>query len=34
MSMNLYVKFLLKILMKMKMNLFYKYDYKNKIKLF
>ena len=32
--MNLYVKFLLNMLMKIKMNLFYEYDYKNKTKLF
>ena len=32
--MKVYVKFLLNILMKTKMNLFYKYEYKNKIKLF
>ena len=32
--MKVYVKFLLNILMKTKKNLFYKYEYKNKIKLF
>ena len=34
MNMKVYVIFLLNILMKIKMNLFYKYEYKNKIKLF
>ena len=34
MNMNLYVKFLLNILTKTKMSLFYKHEYKNKIELF
>ena len=34
MNMKVFVVFLLNMLMKTKMNLFYKYDYKNKIKLF
>ena len=34
MNMNLYVIFLLNILMKIKINLFYKHEYKNKIKRF
>ena len=33
-NMNLFVIFLLNILMKIETNLFYKYEYKNKIKLF
>ena len=33
-NMKVFVKFLLNILMKIKMNLFYKHEYKNKIKLF
>ena len=33
-NMNLFVIFLLSILMKTKTNLFHKYEYKNKIKLF
>ena len=32
--MKVYVTFLLNVLMKTKMNLFYKYENKNKIKLF
>ena len=32
--MKVYVKFLLNMLIKTKMNLFYKYEYKNKIELF
>ena len=32
--MKLFVIFLLNMLMKLKMNLFYKYEYKNKIKFF
>ena len=32
--MKVFVKFLLKILMKTKMDLFYKHEYKNKIELF
>ena len=32
--MKVYVIFLLNMLMKIKMNLFYKHEYKNKIKLF
>ena len=32
--MKTFVKFLLKMLMKTKMDLFYKHEYKNKIKLF
>ena len=32
--MKLYVKFLIDMLMKTKMNLFYKHEYKNKIKFF
>ena len=34
MNMKVFVIFLLNKLMKTKMNLFYKYEYKNKIKLF
>ena len=34
MNMKVYVIFLLNILMETKMNLFYKCEYKNKIKLF
>ena len=34
MNMKVYVKFLLNMLMKTKMSLFYKLEYKNKIKLF
>ena len=34
MSKNLFVTFLLNMSMKIKMNLFYKHEYKNKIKLF
>ena len=34
MNMKVYVIFLLNTLAKIKMNLFYKYEYKNKIKLF
>ena len=33
-NMKVYVLFLLNILMKIKTNLFYKHEYKNKIKLF
>ena len=33
-NMKVYVIFLLNMLMKTKMNLFYKYEYKNKIKFF
>ena len=33
-NMIVYVMFLLNMLMKTKMNLFYKHEYKNKIKLF
>ena len=32
--MKVYVMFLVNMLMKIKMNLFYKYEHKNKIKLF
>ena len=34
MNMRVYVIFLLNMLMKTKMNLFYKHEYKNKIKFF
>ena len=34
MNLNVYVTFLPNMLMKLKMNLFYKYEYKNKIKFF
>ena len=34
MNMKVFVIFLLNILVKTKMNLFYKYEYKNKFKLF
>ena len=34
MNMKVFVIFLLNILMKIKMNVFYKYEHKNKIKLF
>ena len=34
MNMKVYVIFLLNMLMKTKMNFFYKHEYKNKIKLF
>ena len=34
MKMNVYVKFLLNMLMKIQMNLFNKHEYKNKFKLF
>ena len=34
MNMKVYVKFLLNMLMKTRMNLFYKHEYKNKTKLF
>ena len=34
MNMKVYVRFLLNMLMKQKMNLFYKCEHKNKIKIF